>query len=84
MQGQTAVHSAASQNSQKDMDHGNAARYHDLQSEENIPEWRLVTKTFADYAHVNLLYEQTVSTLVALDFCLNKMIRFGPQNSVTL
>ena len=29
------------------------------------PEWRLVTKSFADYAHVNLLYEQTVSTLVA-------------------
>ena len=51
MQGQTAVHSATSANNQKGKDHGNAARYQDLQSEENIPEWRFVSKSFADYAH---------------------------------
>ena len=65
MQGQTAIHLAASENIRKGKDRGNAARYQELQSEENIPEWQFVRKSFTDYAHVYLLYEQIVSTLVA-------------------
>ena len=63
MQGQTAVHSAASVNFRKVCERDSAMRYQDRKSEENIAE--LVNQRFRIYAHVNLLYEPTVSTLVA-------------------
>ena len=62
LQGQTAVHSAASQNANKLRKRNRATDYQQLELGHKLCESRV---SFANYAPVNLHYEQTVSTLLA-------------------